>query len=361
MQSHTGRSIPALLLGALLALGQGGFVAAASPSGPETSAAERTPSTEGTLNVSPPLINVAVEPGGSTAAELTLHAATAQNVSIQIDGLGQEPDGSFESLAAAQDKSPYSGRSMLTLAPQTFALPAGGSQKVEVTVNVPKDAGEGSRYAILDITGTPVSSQNVGIGVELGVSSIIVLADTKQTHAGRIDKLTVGDMILGQPLQVTGTLINTGNSHFGAAPNQVTAKGAVWDSSGQVVASGQVVMTGNSIVPSFGRKFTLGLAGPRQLSDGKYRVEVDADLQDGTILDRVALDFDVSAGAVAGATYAPPQGLPASSGTSSSGSNDELTLIMALLAGLLLGAVVVSAVALRGRRAQGRPVASRSR
>ena len=354
MQRHTGRLVPALLVGALLALGQGGITAAASPTAPEPSAAQRTPSTQGTLNVSPPLISLAVEPGGTATAELTLHAGLAQNVTIQADGLDQALDGSFKGLPSAQDKSPFSARPMMTLTPQTFQIEAGGSQTVTVTVTAPKDAGEGTRYAILDITGVPVTSQNVGIAVRLGVSSLVTLSNTKQLHTGQIQGLTVGKVVPGQPMAATGTLVNTGNAHFGAAPNQVVTTGTVWDSNDQVVATGKSVLSGNSIVPSFGRQFSMPLNAGQALSDGHYRLEVDAGLQDGTILDRVSIDFDVSAGSVLGATNVPNQGPPASAGAHSDNSGMLMALLAALLlAGMGIGAIVLSSRRTRRRRIRG--------
>ena len=219
-------------------------------------------------------------------------------------------------------------------------------------MNVPKGAGEGARYAIVDITGVPVSSQSVGIGVRLGVSSVITLSDTKQTRTGRITGLTVDQGVPGQPLGVTATLVNTGNSHYGAAPNQVNTSATVRDSSGKVVATGRTTMTGNSIVPTFGRQFSISLSTDRPLDDGTYLVEVGASLQDGTALDRATLEFDVSAGSVLGATSVPNQSPPASNGGSSDGGG--MMLVSGLLAGLLVGAMGIGAFALRSRRTQRR-------
>ena len=348
MQRHIGRLIPALLLGALLALGQGRAAAAASPTAtPAASGAQRTPSTEGTLNVSPPLIFMSVAPGGTATTEITLHADSAQDVTLEADGLSQEPDGSFQGLAATDDKSPFSARSMMTVTPDKFQIPAGGSQTVKVSVSVPKGAGDGARYAIVDVTGVPVSGQSVGIGVRLGVSSVITLSDTKQTRTGKITDLTINQGIPGQPLPVTATLVTTGNSHFGAAPNLVNTSATVRDSRGKVVVSGRITMTGNSVVPTFGRQFSIPLGTSRPLDNGTYQVEVGASLQDGNVLDRETLQFDVSSGSLLGATAAPNRVPPASN---SQGSDGGMMLISGLLAGLLAGAACVGAFALRSRR-----------
>ena len=346
MHQFAGRLIRALMLGGLLAIGQAGISSAASP------AAQQTIPANGTLTVTPSLISVAIAPGGTGTTELTLHAGAALDVKIEADGLGQGLDGSFKSLATADDKSPYSARTMIAVAPQAFGMQAGGSQTVAITMRIPKDAGAGTRYAILKITGTPASSQNVGVGVELGVSSLIELTKTVQTHVGAIHDLAVDRSVPGQPLAVTGTLVNTGNSHYGTAPNQVNTSATLTNSSGQVVSTGKLVLTGYSIVPTFGRTFKLSLATAHALTDGRYHLKVDAILQDGTALDSVGLDFTVTSGDVLGATSAPAQ-----VAAPTNGPDSGPLLLLGVLMGVLIGGLCMGIVVLGNRRRQRRPAA----
>ena len=347
MHRQTGRLIRALLLGGLLTLAQAGASYAAAPS------SEPTPPANGTLTVSPPIISLAVAPGGTGTTELTLHAGISENVSIEADGLTQGLDGSFQSVSAAQDKSPYSARSMMTFSPQSFQMQAGDSQTVTITVKVPADAGAGTRYAILKITGTPVSSQNVGIGAELGVSSLVTISNSSQEHTGSIRDLAVGKIVEGQPLAVTGTLVNTGNSHYGAMPNQVNTSAVLTNSNGDEIASNRAVMEGNSIVPTFGRQFSLALKSSHALADGSYRLQVAATLQDGTALDNAELDFNVSNGQVRvlGATSGPASG---STGSGSGSDSGGMLLVSSLLVGVLLLALLLGLLVTRTRRAQRR-------
>lgn len=340
MHSPTRRLIGAVSLGGLLALGQGGLSSAASPA-----PVQQTPPADGTLSVAPALLGMAVKPGETGTTELVLRAGVPLNVQIAANGLGQGPGGDFEPVPADRDTSAFSARSMLTIAPESFRMRPGGQQKVKVTLSVPDDAGEGTRYAVLKITGTPRGGgKNVGIRAELGVTSIFTLDKTSQTHTGAIEDLTVDQRLAGgEALAVSAMLKNTGNSHFGAAPNQVITSATLRSANGDVVAADTSTMTGNSTVPTFSRRFTVSLTPSQPVSDGRYHLEVIAGLQDGTVLDRTALDFDALSGAVLGATSAPITVI------SPPAPPDDLPLILSAMLLWAAGAVALLAL-VRGRQ-----------
>jgi hypothetical protein len=351
----TGRMFRALLLGALLALGQSGLAHAESPSVPPAPTDLRSPTGTEMLSVEPSLIGVDVKPGVTSVTELTLHAAVAQDIKVTVDGLGQQTDGSFQSLPADKDTSPYSARPMITVEPQAFKMQPGDTQKVTVTIIVPPDAGKGTRYAIVGISGLPSSGeQNVGFGVALGVSALVNIAGTQPDRAGVISALTVGEALPGEPLPVTASLQNTGDTHYGKTPYDLIETATLQDASGDMVGTGKVTLTGNSIVPTFTRDTQLKLELTKPLSNGRYHLEVGAGLADGTVLDRKAMDFDWSGGAVLSQTAAPavlkaaPAALPA---TASDSAGPPVIAIAAL--GALVGAVIVGLlvlVPLRRRR-----------
>ena len=347
MRSQAGRLARALLLGTLLVAGQVGISNAASPvdtSSQATPAASQIlPS--GTLTVAPPIIALNVSPGSSASTSLTLHSGILETVTLEADGLGQDADGSFTFVAAGQDTSSYSARSMLSVSPTSVEMQPGAELKITVKATAPQNAGAGTRYAILRITGTPgTGTQNVGIGVELGVPALITMADTSATHAGVVDGLGV-DTTSGPSLVVNGKIKNTGNTHYGAAPNQITASATLYDSSNKQIAESRTVLAGNSIIPTFSRAFKVTLASAKNLGAGHYRVEVSGRLQDGTLLGTAALQFDISNGAVEGATFVAVQ----SSDPSGSGSTGGLLLLVALC-GVLGGAMLTGVVMLWTRR-----------
>src|SRR5262249_53023868 len=152
----------------------------------------------------------------------------------------QGRDGSFKAVPADQDKSPYSARSMITASPESLHVKPGDVIHVDVSITVPADVGEGTRYSILTITGSPESpsgSASVGFGVELGVSSIIQIAGTSQSKTGEITGIAIGATLPGQALPVTVSFVNTGNTHYGAIPNELLTTATLQDSTGALLAS----------------------------------------------------------------------------------------------------------------------------
>ena len=346
MRVLAGRLAQALLLGTLLAVGQIGVANAASPTlqSPQPTTTPAIPPGT-TLAASPQIVNVTAVPGGTASSKITLHSGIVQNLTVQVLGLAEAADGSFTFLAADQDTSAYSGRSMVSVSPVSFQMQPGSDQTITVNVTVPQGAGEGTRYAMLRVAETQGSSgQNVGIGVELGMPVLITLDKTTQTRTGVIQALSA-DATPGQPLVVKGQIKNTGNTHFGAAPDQISASAALYDATGKAVASGKTTITGDSIVPSFSRDFTITMAAAQDLAAGHYRVEVTAALG-GDTLNTAALSFDVSDGQVEGATSGPLE----SASTASSSGDDTGVVLFALLGGLLLGGLFATVVVLTTRR-----------
>jgi methionine-rich copper-binding protein CopC len=297
----------------------------------------------GTLAVSPPIVNVTAPAGGTVSADVRLQSGIAQTVALQSQGLGQAGDGSFNYVATADDVNADSARSMVNVSPATISMQPGGEQKLTITVTVPQNVGDGIRYAMVRVTGTPggVAAQQVGIAVELGVPVIVTISNTNLKKTGKLANLKVGTTDVGWHV-VTGQIQNTGNAHFGGAPNPLHISAAVYDSGNHSVAGNRENFTGNSILPSYSRDFSVSLG--KTLASGNYRVEVVAALQDGTVVDKTAMAFSVSNGQVLGATAVPYQG--ATTGTGSDGNG----LLLGVLGGALGGAFLVAVFALVSRR-----------
>jgi hypothetical protein len=335
MIAPAGRLLRPIVLGAILALGQGGaaIAQAASPA-PQSSTAGAA------LSATPAVLSTAIKPGGQGSSDLTLHAGQGLDITITAEGLGQSPDdGSFSYLPAAQDASPYTARPLISVSPSTFRMEAGSTQKISVSFTVPQSAGAGERYALLEVNGRPLpGSGNVGVGIALGVSVVVDLSGTSQTRSASIGGLTVARPVSGQPLAVSGTLSDTGNVHFGAPPNQIVETADVIAANGNTVATGTSTMTGNSLIPTFNRQFQLAVVPAQPLPAGQYRVQVKAALQDGTVLDQATTDFVVAASA-----------------SSSALSGEGIPLIAAGLLGFGLAALVLFLI-FGGRRLRRRAV-----
>jgi len=303
------------------------------------------------LSIQPSVLSVSAKPGTTTSAKLTLRAAAPLSVTIQSQGLAQARDGNFNAVPEAQDTTPNSARTMITASPETVSVQAGDSVQVTVDITVPADAGEGTRYGILAITGLPIGatpSSNVGFGVQLGVSTIVQIAGTEQTMAGEIKDITIGSPLPGQPLPILVSFLNTGNTHYGAIPNELITTSTLQDASGAILASASANGTQLSVIPSFFRDVALTMTPSTALvADASYHLEVGVGLKDGTVFDRKALDFTWDGGGVLGATSAPVQSPP----VSALGQPSDLTIIViAALLGALVAVLLIWAVSRRRRR-----------
>lgn len=348
MNNTTRRLLGGLAIAAVLGLGLGGPVSAASPTpiAPPPSG----PTGDEMLSVQPSLISVTARPGATSKIKLTLRAAADLDVKITSRGLAQGTDGSYHSVPDAEDTSAFSARTMISATPGSIRVKPGDVITVDVSIAVPADVGDGTRYGILNVTGLPAGaapSSNVGFGVELGVSTIVQIADTEQTKLGEIKDIRIGEALPGQPLPVTVSFNNTGNSHYGAVPNELVTSTTLQDATGATLAA-QTTNGGQlSVVPPFFRDVTLTLAPAAALVSGSsYHLEVGVGLKDGTVFDRKALDFIWSGGGVLSATSAPVQAPPATSGQPS-----DLTIIaIAALLGAMAAVLLIWAVSRRRGR-----------
>ena len=349
MNTSTRRLLGGLATAAVLLLGQGGLVRGASPS--PVIAPPSGPTGNEMLSVQPSLISLSAKPGSTTSTKLTLRAAAALSGTIKSQGLAQGTDGSFKSVPDAQDVSPYSARTMITASAQNLDLKPGDKVDVTVTITVPANVGDGTRYSLLTITGLPAgagASSNVGFGVELGVSTIVQIAGTPQTKTGEIHDISVGKPLPGQPLPVTVDFLNTGNVHYGAIPDELVTTSTLQDAAGTLLATASANGNQLSVIPTFSRDVALTMTPSTALVDGaKYHLEVGVGLKDGTVLDRKALDFTWSGGRVLGETSAPVQ----APGSTSSSSTDA----GAIIAAALIGAAIVAVLLLVPSRMRRRP------
>jgi hypothetical protein len=319
MNTSTRRLLGGLATAAVLLLGQGGSVRAADPTAAPISTPPSGPTGAEMLSVQPSLISISAKPGATTSTELTVRSAANLSVKIKAQGLGQSKDGNFIAIPAESDTGAFSARPMITASPENLELKPGDTVKVTVSVALPADAGEGTRYAILSITGfppSPTGSSNVGFGVDLGVSTIVQIANSTQTKTAEIDGIDIGKSLPGKALPVAVSFKNTGNTHFGAIPNELVSTAVLQDASGTELATATANGNQLSMIPGFERTMPLAMTPSKPLVDGaKYHIEVGVGLKDGTIFDRKALDFTWSGGEVlsptSGAIETPPASAPA--------------------------------------------------
>jgi hypothetical protein len=335
MIAPAGRLVRALLLGAAIAIGPAGAVLAEeSPPPVQPSPVEQVPPAGATLSAQPSVVSAKVGPGSQGHATVTLRAGRAMDITIEPHGLGQSADdGSFTFLEADQDSSPYTARPYIEVAPASFRMEAGDTREIALTISLPEGPAEGERYALLKVTGIPASGDgNVGIGVALGVSVLINMPNSATSIAGSIADLAVAEVIPGEPVSVTGLVENTGNMHYGAPPNGVYQVATLRNANGEALATSRETLTGNSIVPTFGRRFELAIDPGQPLTPGAYSVDVEVGLEDGTVLDTATTEVTA-----AGVNPVQPGAVPGD-------------LMPFVLAGMLGAAVAVLLLVVLGPR-----------
>jgi hypothetical protein len=343
MIAPAGRFVRALLLGAAIAIGPAGTVLAEeSPPPTQPSPVEQVPPAGATLSAQPSVVSATIDPGSQGRATVTLRAARAMDITIEPQGLGQSADdGSFTFLGAEEDTSPYTARPYIEVAPSSFRMEAGDAREIALTISLPEGPADGERYALLKVTGIPAAGDgNVGIGVALGVSVLVNVPGSPTSIAGSITDLTVPEIIPGEPVSVAGLVENTGNMHYGAPPNGVYQVATLRNAKGEALATSRETLGGNSIVPTFGRRFALTIDPGQQLTPGEYSVDVEVGLEDGTVLD--AATATVTA---AGANPVPP----ATAGP----ADDLLPFIAAGLLGAAVALIVLLVVLLPRRLRRG--------
>jgi methionine-rich copper-binding protein CopC len=211
----------------------------------------------------------------------------AMHILVDVMGWGQSLNGTPQKLE--EDTSHYSIREHVTVSPTEFDLVPGNSQEsqeVIVTINVPKEVGEGGRYALIHIYSQPTGEGQVGVVSAVDVPVALTISNTTLTKTGEITDLTVGEIASGEPITVSTILKNSGNHHY-KAMNKVT----LTDSDDNVLATASTPLSNWSIIPTYSRQFDVSLMPTQELPAGTYYVTSEVTLEDGTVLDTEETSF----------------------------------------------------------------------
>jgi hypothetical protein len=214
------------------------------------------------------------------------------DLTVDVLGFGQLPQQGNTGLSAEKDTSPYSARTFITVSPQTFHLDPGKSQEVKATIAVPRDVGDGGRYAMITIRNAPLGNGTTLIVTSISVPVLVTIPGSAISHTGTITDVTVSDVVPGQPIKIITSLKNTGNHHYKVIDNV-----SVTDSSGAVVTTAGTDVSINSIMPTFTQNYIVNLDTP--LPPGTYTASSKVSSDDGTILDTKTASFVVQANYIA--------------------------------------------------------------
>jgi hypothetical protein len=222
------------------------------------------------------------------------------DITVKIDGIAQSASGGYLLLDAAQDTSQDTARTFVTVDKSSFHLDSAKSQSITVTITVPQNVGDGGYFAMINIASAPIltSGSNVAIVPSINVPVYLTIKDSRLTQTGKIMGVSTGDITNGQPVDITTTFQNTGNTYF-----KVEGEVSVTDAQGINLNTVPVPLTASSLLPGMSRDLKASFVPGGKLTAGTYTISSTVMLQDGTLLDQSTNTFTVKA------AYVPPPSL----------------------------------------------------
>jgi len=212
-----------------------------------------------------------------------------------VTGVAQDLQGNYELLDAAQDTGPYSARTFVSVDQSSFSLQPGGSQNVTATIQVPQDAGNGGRYAIINIAEQPVAGTGVSIISAVNVPVYLTIQGSNIVQTGKITSLTTNTVTSGQTIGIMTNFQNTGNLHY-HVQGQVTVK----NPQGQTLATIPIPLTSSSVLPGMTRQLVTNFIPTDALPAGTYAINAKVTMDNDTLLDQTSSSFTLTN------QYAPP-------------------------------------------------------
>jgi hypothetical protein len=233
-----------------------------------------------------------VTPGQHIEKEIKLSTGAEDqpmNLTAEIIGLGQNLDGGYTMIKADEDNGLYTARSFLNVSPSQFHLDPGGSNKVLISGDVPSDIGDGARYAIASIRGSPKGSGPVGVALVLNVPILLTVSGTNLSKTAEITGLDMSEPVHDNQKNATLMLKNTGNTHYKAMVEAILK-----DNEGNIISNSTTAQLAlPPILPEKSRKFVISLKSNKMIEPGNYALNVTAYSDDGMVLAVKETKFDV--------------------------------------------------------------------
>jgi hypothetical protein len=222
-----------------------------------------------------------VEPGTTylfPMAVSTKATDSPADYAIDVLGFGQSPDaGSYQGLEASADASPYSARSFVSVEQSLVHLDPGERVAFNAVLEVPANAGDGGRYAIILIHPAETGGAQASFATAVAVPVMLTVTGSSLVETGEIGEVSVGEVVAGKPIMVATDLTNTGNHHYYGAVNALS----VTDGAGNVVATATSEPFSRAVIPTQTVRFETPLT--TGLPVGTYTVTSRMTLEDGTL------------------------------------------------------------------------------
>ncbi len=260
------------------------------------------------ISVSPSIIEKEVDPGQHISTEIDISSSSDENGGnyiIEALGFGYTPEGGTWAIKADQDTSPYSARTFLNITPSNFYIEPGKSEKVLIEADVPKNVGEGGRYALIKIRSSPKSMNTTGasgasISVAFNIPVLFTIPGTKIITGEitslkfsepkiKLDGTKEDEAPLSAMQNITVAFKNTGNYHYKAR-----AMAELQDESDHILTNATSSVSFNSIIPTFTGEFKLSLIPSVQLKPGSYVIKsIVSNADDGTEIASKEMKFGI--------------------------------------------------------------------
>ena len=305
------------------------------------------------LTVSGAKLVKTASPGDTFTHQITVSiSSTSQpvDITLQISSMVQSLDGTPR---PGQDDGPYSANDFITLDMDSFHLDPGGKQVVKATIRIPKDVGDGGRYALITVATRPPADRKLSVITAVDVPIYITIKDSILTYQGAIINLSA-NVSGSQAIGMTTIFENTGNHDF-KVRNTVTFS----DSQGQTLAITDTDISLWPLIPGMSREIKANLYPDIEILPGLYRISSQVNLDDGTILAQGGTDFALAttlSPVPLSARTQPAKALPTAIPPSNSalvvdkGVTGNWILVITIIAVFVIGFVVAYLAFTKSRR-----------
>jgi P pilus assembly chaperone PapD len=284
-------------------------------------------------------IEQTVSPGQTYTYTMTVQNSSDSpaDFGVEVDGYGTSANQDFVVLSPADDTSPESARTMLTVTPTAFHLEANATQDLTVTATIPPGTGAGGRYAIIFIHTIAASGQQVATVSAVAARVLLTVTGNTTDTTTQVTALAPTAAV-NNTAGVLVTLNDSGNYYV---KPQVEA--TLMDGS-KIIATG-TVDTGWPIIPGYSRQYQVNFTGSGTIPAGKYQVAVNVKDGAGNLLAQSTYPVQFTTQQVLQTTTTTSAAAPGASTVTvvqkSGGSINWTIIIVAIIAGVIIIALVV--------------------
>lgn len=211
------------------------------------------------LEISPPVINVPVDPGKDIEVKISLRNVSSDPIVVTgeiNDFTAAGEDGTPKLLLQEGETSPYSLKKWIDPLPK-LTLKSKEMKDFPVSIRVPASASPGGYYAVVRFTASAPTLDGTGVSLSASLGSLILLRVNGQATEGlSIESFNTAHMskqtslFESAPIDFVLRLKNTGNVH-----QQPSGQAIVSDMFGNPVGAVNYNFDQKNILPGSVRKF----------------------------------------------------------------------------------------------------------